>query len=254
MKVRLNKGMNMKHNIIIHTKEDYNAVSLKAYEILTKKIREYPTGAFGFATGSTPIGLYKELKKNASELDMTKITAFSLDEYYPIKQSNPQSYAYFMNTNLYDAINLPPENRNYPNGEAENALAECRRYDEKIAQSGGIKLQILGLGLNGHIGFNEPSNIDFSRCSNYTKLADETINANSRFFENTDDMPKYAITMGIRTIMMAEEILLIVTGGMKAKILKEALKGSITPLVPASALQLHRCVHVVLDQEAGKLL
>ena len=245
----------MKENIKIYIEKDYNAASQRACDLFVKKVKMYPAGAFGFATGSTPIGLYKELVMLSDEkkLDLSKITAFNLDEYHPIKKDDTQSYAYFMAKNLFDAVKLPKENRNMPNGEAINAFEECRRYDEKLAKSGGIKLQILGLGLNGHIGFNEPGN-DFSRSTNYAKLSDDTINANARFFRNADDVPKYAITMGIRTIMMAEEILLIVSGGSKAKILKDALTGPITPMVPASALQLHRNVNVVIDQEAGKLL
>ena len=245
----------MKQNIKIHIEKDYKSASQRASEIFIKKLKEFPTGTFGFATGSTPIGMYEELVKlsNESVIDMTKITAFNLDEYYPIKSSDPQSYAYFMAANLFDAIKLPSENRNIPSGEASNAQDECNLYDEKIAKSGGIKLQILGIGNNGHIGFNEPDSV-FSQGTNVTKLANETVSANSRFFESIDMVPKHAITMGIYTIMMAEEILLIASGEGKAKILREALFGPITPSVPASAIQLHRNVNVVTDMEAGKLL
>ena len=245
----------MKENIKIHIEKDYAAASQKASEIFAKKAGEHPTGTFGFATGSTPIGMYKELVRLSSEskIDMTKMTAFNLDEYFPIKANDPQSYAYFMAANLFDAVKLPKENRNIPDGEALDSNEECKLYEKKIAKSGGIKLQILGIGVNGHIGFNEPNSV-FSRETNIARLADDTVRANSRFFESMDMVPKHAITMGIYTIMMAEEILLIATGEAKAKILKDALHGPITPQVPASVLQLHRNVSVVTDQEAGKLL
>ena len=242
-------------NIKIHIEKDYEAASKKASEIFAVKLKEHPTGVFGFATGQTPVGMYKELVRlsGESKIDMSKITAFNLDEYYPIKADDPQSYAYFMAKNLFDAVKLPKENRNIPSGEALDANAECGLYDEKIAKSGGIILQILGIGNNGHIGFNEPNGV-FSQKTSYVKLADDTVRANSRFFESMDMVPKHAITMGIHTIMMAREILLIVTGDAKASILRDALFGPITPSVPASALQLHRNVNVVTDIEAGKLL
>ena len=245
----------MRKNMKIYIEKDYEAASLKACEIFAKKALAHPTGAFGFATGSTPVGMYKQLVKlsNESRIDLSKITAFNLDEYFPIKSTDPQSYAFFMAANLFDAVKLPKENRNIPSGEAKDAEEECKLYEEKIAESGGIKLQILGIGNNGHIGFNEPDSA-FSQKTNFVRLANDTVNANSRFFESIDMVPKHAITMGIHTIMMAEEILLVATGETKALILKDALYGPITPSVPASALQLHRHVNVVADQEAGKHL
>ena len=245
----------MNTNIKIYTERDYAAASLKACEIFAGKAKEHPTGAFGFATGQTPVGMYKELVKlsNESKIDLSKLTSFNLDEYYPIKASDPQSYAYFMATKLFDAVKLPKENRNIPSGEAKDALEECKLYEEKISKSGGIKLQILGIGNNGHIGFNEPNSV-FSRETSFVKLAEDTVKANSRFFDSIDMVPKHAITMGIYTIMMAEQILLIASGEGKAKILKDALTGPITPSVPASALQLHRKVSVVTDMEAGRFL
>ena len=245
----------MKENIKLFIEKDYEAASQKACELFVNRLKSYPSGVFGFATGSTPIGLYKALVKlsEESKIDLTRITAFNLDEYFPIKAEDPQSYAYFMAENLFDAVKLPKENRNIPSGEAKDPNEECRLYEAKIIKSGGIKLQILGIGLNGHIGFNEPDKV-FSRQVSYTKLADETLRVNSKFFDSMDLVPKYAITMGIHTIMMAEEILLIVTGESKAEILKKALNGPITPSVPASALQLHRNVKVIADEEAGKLL
>ena len=245
----------MKKNIRVYIEQDYAAASLKACEIFASRVQEFPKCVYGFATGSTPVGMYKELVKlsNESKIDLTQITAFNLDEYYPIKENDSQSYAYFMAENLFDAVKLPKTNRNIPSGEAADANEECKLYEEKIEKCGGIKLQILGIGNNGHIGFNEPNGV-FSRETNFVKLTDDTVSANSRFFDSVDMVPKHAITMGIYTIMMAEEILLIATGEGKAKILKEALHGPITPSVPASAIQLHRNVSVVADKHAGKLL
>ena len=245
----------MKNNIRLEILEDYNAVSKKAASIFTKSVNSHPSSAFGFATGSTPVGMYKEIIQLAKEgkTNLTKISAFNLDEYYPIKASDNQSYAYFMAHNLFDAVNLPFENRHIPNGEAPDANLECERYEKLISCSGGIKVQILGLGHNGHIGFNEPADC-FSGGTNFVSLAQETIEANSRFFDSLELVPKHALTMGIYTIMMAEKILLVVTGGAKAAILKEALVGPITPYVPASALQLHRDVVIVACRDAGKFL
>ena len=245
----------MNKNVIIFKEKDYESASKKASEIFAKKVIEMPSGVFGFATGQTPVGMYKELVRlsNEKKIDMTKITAFNLDEYFPISADNPQSYAYFMATNLFDAVKLPKEKRFIPNGEAKEPISECKFYEDKINQSGGIGLQVLGIGNNGHIGFNEPSQ-EFSNETNYVRLADDTITANSRFFNSIDEVPKHAITMGIYTIMMAKEILLIATGPSKAKILKEALLGPITPTVPASVLQLHHNVSVVTDLEASKYL
>ena len=241
--------------IKIYKEKDYAAASQKACDLFVRKIKEHPTGAFGFATGSTPLGMYEELVKlaGASKIDMTKIKAFNLDEYVPIKANDPQSYANYMSRNLFDAAKLPKENRFIPNGETLDPNEECKQYEQHIALSGCIKLQILGIGNNGHIGFNEPSNV-FSRETCFVELASETVSANARFFDKMDMVPRHAITMGIRTIMMAEEILLVVTGKLKSIILKDALLGPITPKIPASALQLHRNVNVVTDEEAGEFL
>ena len=245
----------MKNNIKLYIMDDYDAVSVKAASIFAECVHSSPSSAFGFATGSTPIGMYKELIKmvRGGKVNLSKISAYNLDEYYPIKASDNQSYAYFMAHNLFDEAGLPKENRHIPDGEAPDAALECERYEEIISKSGGIKLQILGLGLNGHIGFNEPAD-SFSTSTNFVALAKDTIEANSRFFDSPDLVPRHAVTMGIYTIMMAKKILLIVTGGAKAGILKDALTGPITPNVPASVLQLHRDVVVVACKDAGKFL
>jgi len=243
----------MQNNIKLIIAEDYQALSQQAAQVFAQAVAKNPNGNFGFATGSSPVGMYKQLIKmqDAGEVSLKGITAFNLDEYYPLSPTDPQSYAYFMAENLFDAISLPIEKRNIPKGNAPDPLAECTRYEESIAAADGIEMQILGIGNNGHIGFNEPTEA-FAGETNYVELAEDTINANARFFEDINDVPKHALTMGIKSIMMAKSILLVASGEGKAKIIHEALTGSITPQVPASVLQLHHNVTVVLDKAAAK--
>jgi glucosamine-6-phosphate deaminase len=241
----------MFHNIHLFVEPDYDAMSRKAAGIFLEAFNAKPDGVYGFATGGTPVGMYKELINAAP--DVSRMTAFNLDEYYPIKPEDPQSYYYFMRENLFDALNLPPGQTNIPNGLASDPAAECTAYEEKILQAGGIDLQILGIGNNGHIGFNEPSEA-FTAQTNYVPLTEITIQANARFFESADDVPKHALTMGIRSIMLARRILLLCSGGGKASILRDSLKGPITPLVPASVLQMHPDVTVIADSAATSLL
>ena len=189
--------------------------------------------------------MYKE-----EALDFSHITTFNLDEYHPIAKSNPQSYDYFMKENLFNHVGIDPARTHIPNGECEDPHLECAEYEAKIAAAGGIDLQLIGIGLNGHIGFNEPSN-HFTRSTNYIELTDSTIQANRRFFASEKDVPRHALTMGIRTIMSARKILLIANGELKAGILEKVLFGDIMPQVPASVLQLHRDVTVVLDKYAS---
>lgn len=239
-------------NIKIYAENSYEDMSAKAAEIFSEELRKNPNGVYGFATGSTPVGMYKELikKHQVDGVDFSKVTTFNLDEYYPIKKDNNQSYDYFMKENLFNHINIKGENINIPNGEASNSEEECVKYEEKIQNSGGIDLQILGIGENGHIGFNEPGG-HFTKITNFIPLTESTINANARFFETKDEVPKHALTMGIQTIMKAKKILLVVNSAKKKEILKKALFGEITPEVPASILQLHPDVTVVVDSEAG---
>jgi len=239
-------------NIKLFIEENYNAMSQRAAMLFAREVKINPVGVFGFATGSTPEGMYNELKKMSAsgELDMDRIVAFNLDEYYPIKAGDQKSYKHFMAKNLFDDIKLPPEKRNIPNGEAKDPKKECVYYEERIISCGGIEMQILGIGHNGHIGFNEPAE-SFSGTTSYVQLAENTIQANARFFEKPEDVPRHAITMGIQTIMMAKRIMLLVSGEAKAGILRDALLGPITPLVPASALQLHQNVIVVADKAAA---
>lgn len=241
-------------NITLHIEKDYDALSRKAADIFVDAVKADPKGSYGFATGGTPEGMYEYLKElhDAGNVNLSKLTAFNLDEYYPIDPTHNQSYAHFMAEKLFDAVNLPKENRNIPNGSAPDPVAEARAYEEKI-MNGKIKMQILGIGANGHIGFNEPAD-SFRSQTGHVALAESTIKSNARFFLTPDDVPKHAITMGVRSIMMAESILMLVHGEAKAPILWDALKGLITPLVPASVLQLHRNVIVVADEGAAKHL
>jgi len=242
-------------NIRLEITNDYDAMSLKAAEIYSQAIKEYPQGSFGFATGSTPIGMYRELVRLHKDegLDFSNLTTFNLDEYHPILQKSEHSYYYFMQQHLFSHVNIDPHKVFVPSGEAKNPMREASAYEDKIQSSGGIIMQILGMGLNGHIGFNEPGEA-FEAATRLVPLAEITMTANARNFPNPDDIPRHAITMGIRSIMLAKHILLMVSGAAKASILRDALCGSITPLVPASILQLHPSVTVVVDKEAAALL
>ncbi|MDR2903806.1 MAG: glucosamine-6-phosphate deaminase [Clostridiales bacterium] len=246
--MELNQG-----NLVIYIVEDYEQMSKKGAEVITALVKEKPNAILGLATGSTPVGLYKELiaQYKAGDIDFSKITTFNLDEYYPIAKNNDQSYDYFMRENLFNHVNIDPAKINLPNGEAADVAKECAEYDARMLSSGGIDLQLLGVGLNGHIGFNEPAE-KLSAGTGVVMLTESTINANARFFENRDDVPKKALSMGIRSIMMAKKILLMANGEKKAEVLKDALTGKITTMNPASLLQLHRDVVVVLDKEAGQ--
>ncbi len=240
-------------NMRICIEKDYSEMSKKAAEVFACVMKETPSGVFGFATGGTPVGLYKELidmNKN-NTLDFSEATTFNLDEYFPIKASNNQSYRYFMEENLFNHINIKKEKINIPNGEADDINEECKSYENRITQSGGIDLQILGIGMNGHIGFNEPTD-HFPKDTHGVELQQSTIEANARFFDSIDEVPKTAVTMGIKSIMSAKSILLVVNGAKKAGIVKEMLFGNITPQVPASILQLHPNVVVILDEEAAE--
>jgi len=245
----------MLKNFTLHTEKDYEAMSQKAAEIFAAAVKANPAGAFGFATGSTPVGMYEALIKmqSAGKADLRGITAFNLDEYYPIKPDDPQSYNYFMRQNLFDGIDFPASSAYIPDGAACDPIAECAAYDEKIAKAGGLDMQILGIGGNGHIGFNEPSE-ELLAATSYVPLAEATIESNARFFDSPDDVPRNALTMGIHSIMMARRIILLASGEGKARILREALCGPITTMVPASLLQLHRDVTVVIDEAAAKFL
>jgi len=239
-------------NFIMHIENDYASLSKKAAAIFAERVKLNPTGTFGFATGSTPVGMYNELTylHKMGEVDLSKLTAFNLDEYCPIRKDDPQSYAYYMANNLFDKVGLPNEKRNIPNGEIDHTQA--RDSFVESLKDVTIDMQILGVGTNGHIGFNEPAD-SFQSDATYVPLAESTINDNARFFATIEEVPKHAITMGIRDIMMAKEILLLVSGSSKAEVLRELLESPIiTPQIPITVLKLHQNVTIIADIDAAK--
>ena len=235
--------------------KDYDDMSKKAADIIASQVILKPNGVLGLATGSTPIGAYKELvsKYEAGRLDFSGITSVNLDEYKGLPRDNDQSYYYFMNDNLFQHVNIDTNNTHLPDGMIADSDKECQEYDDIIASVGGIDLQLLGLGGNGHIGFNEPNDI-FKKDTHCVDLTQETIEANKRFFASADDVPKQAYTMGIGTIMSAKTILVVASGEGKAQAVKDAFFGEITPRVQASILQLHKNVIVVADEAALSLV
>lgn len=234
---------------------DYEDMSRKAAAVMSAQVMLEPACVLGLATGSTPVGMYQELIRRcqAGELDFSAVTTINLDEYVGLPPTNDQSYRYFMRQNLLDHINIKPENTHVPDGLATDADAEAARYEGIIAAAGGIDMQLLGMGNNGHIGFNEPAD-HFVKDTHKVALTPSTIDANKRFFEKEADVPRFAYTMGMGAIMAAKRILLVVSGQGKAQIVKEALQGPITPQVPASILQLHPAVTLVGDEAALSLV
>lgn len=235
----------------IYKATDYNDMSRKAADIIAAQVILKPDCVLGLATGSTPIGAYKELVSRYEEgrLDFSKVRTVNLDEYKGLPRENDQSYYYFMHDNLFDHVNINPENTNLPDGTKENADQECTAYEALIQSLGGQDLQLLGLGHNGHIGFNEP-NDEFDKLTHCVDLQESTIEANKRFFASADDVPKQAYTMGIKTIMQAKKIVIVASGEDKADIIKKAFFGPVTPHVPASILQLHNDIVLVADAAA----
>lgn len=231
--------------------KNYEEVSKEAARLVAGLVALKPDCVLGLATGSTPIGMYENLADmhKKGELDFSKVTTFNLDEYYPIKKDNNQSYDYFMNENLFSKVNVPKENRHIPNGEAKDAEAECKAYDESINKAGGIDLQILGIGQNGHIGFNEPD-IVLKASTHLTGLTEDTINANSRFFEKKEDVPTHALTMGMREILKSKKIVLMANGKNKHEAIAKLLDDDITTSVPATILKVHPDVVLICDEEA----
>ncbi len=233
---------------------DYNDMSRKAAHIISAQIIYKPNSIIGLATGSTPLQTYNYLidwyKKG--DLDFSQVTTFNLDEYYGLTKLNKQSYYYFMQDKLFNHININPDNVHIPDGTNQNVEQECLKYEKAILDAGGIDLQLLGCGHNGHIGFNEPSDV-FNTDTHLVNLTESTIQANKRFFESEDDVPRKSYTMGIKTIMNAQKILMIVSGESKKEIVKKAFFGPVTPMVPASILQLHRDFTLVVDEDAFSL-
>lgn len=231
--------------------KDYDDMSAKAANIMASQIILKPNSVLGLATGSTPEGLYSRMikKYNDGELDFSSIKTVNLDEYKGLTRDHDQSYYYFMNDKLFNHVNIDKANTNVPDGTKEDGDAECARYEEIIKSLGGIDIQLLGIGGNGHIGFNEPDD-SFIRDTHCVKLTDSTIEANSRFFASKDEVPKFAYTMGIGSIMQAKKILLVASGKSKAKAVYDTICGPITPKVPASVLQLHPDAVIVADEDA----
>lgn len=235
----------------IYKAKDYEELSRKAANIIASQVLMKPDCVLGLATGSTPIGTYRQLIEwyNKGDLDFSSVKSVNLDEYRGLTRDNDQSYYYFMYNNLFKHININMDCTNIPDGTQSDSDKECSRYEDVIKSLGGIDLQLLGLGHNGHIGFNEPDE-EFAKTTHCVDLTQSTIEANKRFFASIDEVPKQAYTMGIGTIMKAEKILLVVSGSDKAQILHDVLCGPVTPHVPASVLQLHNDVIVVADEAA----
>lgn len=235
----------------IYEAKDYKDLSRKAANIISAQVILKPDSVLGLATGSTPIGTYQQLIEwyREGDLDFSQIHTANLDEYRGLNRDNDQSYYYFMYHNLFKDININMDNTNIPNGMEPDSDKECARYEEVIRSLGGVDLQLLGLGHNGHIGFNEPDS-SFAQNTHCVDLTESTIEANKRFFSDISEVPRQAYTMGIGTIMRAKKILLVVSGEDKAEILRQVICGPVTPQVPASILQFHNDVTVVADTAA----
>ena len=241
-----------KNNIKVEIFKDYDGLSKAAADFIAERIKAKPNIILGLATGSSPVGIYDELtrKYEAGELDFSAVRRFNLDEYYPLEPENDQSYRYFMNKNLFDRVNIDKANTRVPSGVAEDVERECAEYDAALAAAGGTDVQVLGIG---HIGCNEPDGF-FTAATHKVTLTENTIKANARFFASEDDVPRYAVTMGMGAIMSAKSIVLVANGEAKAQAISSMLTGGVDPLCPASILQLHPDVRVFIDEAAAKLL
>jgi glucosamine-6-phosphate deaminase len=233
-------------------KDNYDEMSTLAAQLIAKVVREKPDCVLGLATGSTPVGTYKELIRMHKEegLDFSRVVTFNLDEYIGLPPEHDQSYFYFMHDNLFNHINIKPENIHLPPGTDEDIEAACERYEQMIRDAGGIDIQLLGIGANGHIAFNEPGSSLGSRTRVKT-LDDKTIEDNSRFFDSIEDVPRYAVTMGIGTIMDSRSLLLLANKANKAHAISITVEGPVTALVPATVVQLHPKATIIVDQDAA---
>ena len=240
--------------IRIYKAKDYNDLSRKAANIISAQIIMKPNCVLGLATGSSPIGTYRQLVDwyKKGDLDFREVHTVNLDEYKGLGGDNKESYRFFMNSNLFDQVNIDKQNTNVPNGLATDAEAECDRYNKLIRQLGGIDLQLLGIGHNGHIGFNEPEEA-FEKETHLVTLTESTIEANARLFDKQEEVPRYAFTMGIKSIMQSKKILIIASGEDKAQIMRDAFFGPVTPKIPASILQIHNDLTIVADEAALSL-
>jgi glucosamine-6-phosphate deaminase len=241
--------------MLVIIKENYDKLSNEAAKVVADRLKKKPNLVLGLATGSTPLGLYKELIRmhKYEGLDFSKVTTFNLDEYVGLPPSHDQSYHYFMQHNFFDSVNINPRYIHVPHGMAKDVTQFCDWYEERIKSFGGVDLQVLGIGANGHIAFNEPGSSLGSRTRIKT-LTPTTRDANKRFFQNEEEVPKYAITMGVGTIMDAKELLLVATGSSKAKAVRSSVEGPLTAMCPASIIQMHKEAFVIVDQEAGSKL
>lgn len=235
--------------------DSYYQMSRMAANLISAQVIMKPDCVLGLATGSTPVGTYEQLIRwyQKGDLDFSSVTTINLDEYKGLSPDNNQSYRYFMNQHFFQFINIKPENTYVPDGLIADSQKACSDYNRIITQCHGIDLQLLGLGLNGHIGFNEPG-AAFEKETHCVDLSESTIRANSRFFDSMELVPKQAYTMGIKTIMQAKKIVVIVNGAAKAQIVRDAFFGPITPKVPASVLQLHNDVTLIGDNKALSLI
>ena len=231
--------------------KDYNDMSRKAANIISAQVIMKPDCVLGLATGGSPEGIYKQLIEwyNKGDIDFSEVTTINLDEYRGLSRERVQSYWYFMHDRVFDHVNVRPQKINVPDGTNLNAEKECARYDQVILSNGGIDLQLLGIGVDGHIGFNEPG-AAFELGTHCVDLDESTIEANKRYFEKKEDVPRQAYTMGIKTIMQAKKVLMVVSGKNKADIVKAAFFGPVTPQVPASILQMHPDFTLVGDEDA----
>lgn len=238
---------------IIHAK-DYADMSRKAANIISAQVILKPNSILGLATGSTPIGTYQQLIEwyKKGDIDFSEVSTYNLDEYRGLTHDDVQSYHYFMRTQLFDHINIDQANTHVPDGSNPDAADACATYDKLVEDAGYVDLQLLGIGRNGHIGFNEPDDV-FSKGTHCVDLTESTIEANSRLFDNADDVPRQAYTMGVQTIMMARSILVVANGEDKAQAVHDMCFGPVTPRVPASILQLHTNCVVVADEAALSL-
>ncbi|GIQ69935.1 glucosamine-6-phosphate deaminase [Xylanibacillus composti] len=238
--------------VVLDSKE---AVGIAAADQISRLLQEKPTCVLGLATGGTPLGTYRELirRHQTGELEMSRVTTFNLDEYYGLDRDHPQSYWQYMQEHLFRSLPIPEERIHMPPGKPEQVEASCLEYEQEIEQAGGIDLQLLGIGANGHIGFNEPAE-SLQPATHLAKLAESTVQANARFFASPEEVPQYAITMGIGTIMKAKRIVLLATGEAKAEILSKLYTSPITTRLPASMLHMHPHVTILADREAGSLL
>jgi len=235
--------------------KNYDELSEKAAKIIADAIRNKPNLVLGLATGGTPVGCYRELVRMHKEekLDFSRVVTFNLDEYIGLPPTHPQSYRYFMNENLFNHVNIRMENTHIPDGMTDDPQKTCEEFEKAIETAGGIDLQLLGIGANGHIAFNEPGS-PFNSRTRVVEISEQTRKDNARFFQSIDEVPRQAISMGIGTIMEARKIVLLASGARKADAVAKSVKGPITEEVPASILQKHPNCTFILDEAAASKL